>query len=96
MGLPDDEIGQLTIAQYDSLAARRRVADNKARLNAGIVAAACMNPWRAEGAPPISPLDFVPDWKQEKKEIDLRTMTPEEQKNYLMNMFMGGGKRSMR
>lgn len=96
--LPDDEIGRLTLAQYEALVARKRVQDNKDRLNAGIVAAAVINAFRAEGQKPISPLEFVPDWKDlaANSAPDLTTMSPEEQKNYLMSMFMGAGKGNMK
>jgi hypothetical protein len=96
--LPDAEIGYLTLAQFDELLKRKKLEDNLLRLNAGIVAAAVINSFRAKDTEPISPLQFVPDWKDKVKNgpPDLRDMTPEEQKNYMMAMFMGGGKRNMK
>lgn len=75
---------------------RKRTADNMTRLNAGIVAAAIINSFRAENAEPVSPLAFVPDWDKKTGPTDLTTLSPEEQKNYLMSMFMGAGKRNMK
>lgn len=98
MRLPDKDIGRLTLEQFDSLLKRKRMEENLTRLNAGIVAAAVLNAFRAEGSEYVNPLSFVPDWKDQIKNgpPDLRELTPEEQKNYLMNMFMGAGKRSMK
>ena len=87
MGLPEEEIGQLTLLEFDTLLKRKKAADNRVRLNAGIVAAAVLNT-AAFGDPnrkPAHPTDFVPDWK--KKEKDLTQMSPEEQKFYIMNQF---------
>lgn len=98
MRLSDRDIGRLTLEQFDALLKRRRMDENITRLNAGIVAAAVLNAFRAEGTDYINPLSFVPDWKDKVKNgpQDLRDLTPEEQKNYMMAMFMGGGKRSMK
>lgn len=92
LGLPEDDIGTLTLREFDALLQRARARDNRERLNAGIVAACVLN--SAMGDPnrkPAHPLDWVPDWKP--KTPDLTQMSPEEQKWYLMNMFT---KRTMR
>ncbi len=93
MGLSEEEIGQLTLLEFDTLLKRKKAADNRVRFNAGIVAAAVLNT-AAFGDPnrkPASPIDFVPDWKP--KEKDLTEMSPQEQKYYIMNQFF---KRSFR
>jgi len=86
--LPEDEIGQLTMREFDALMKRKRDAMNHARLNVGIVAATILNsaPFADPNRKPCDPRDFVPDWRA--PEADLTCMTPEEQKMYLMNMFM--------
>jgi hypothetical protein len=79
------------------LLARKKAAENHARLNAGIIAAAVYNaaPFGGENRKAVSPLDFVPEWKQvaDSHEHDLTKMSPERQRDYLMNIF---GKRVMR
>lgn len=88
LGLLEEEIGALTLREFDVLLKRQRVRQNHERLNAGIVAAMIWNcaPFASEGREPKSPLDFVPDWKP--KELDMRELTPYQQKIYLMNTFM--------
>lgn len=73
--------------EFDALLKRVRVQQNHARLNAGIVAAMVHNctPWGDENREAKSPLDFVPDWKP--KPVDLTTLTPEQQRNYLLGIF---------
>lgn len=77
--------------EFDALCKRKRENDNKDRLNAGIVAAAIYNsaPFGDEGREPVSPLDFVPEWKKRNNSVapDLTEMTPEQQKNYFFNIF---------
>lgn len=89
LGLTDDEIGRLNLKEYDALCKRAKTADNKARLNAGLIAAAVQN--SAMGDPDrkaINPLEYVPDWKYLiDKDGDLTKMTPEQQRDYLLNTF---------
>ena len=93
MGLADADIGGLNLLEYDALIQRKKAADNRERMNAGIVAAAILNS-AAFGDPdrkPVSPLDFVPDYQNIERgradEMDLTTLTPLQQKAYLENMF---------
>jgi hypothetical protein len=85
--LPDSEIGRLNLKEFDALLKRKKAADNMARLNAGVVAAAIYNtaPYGDPKRKVVSPLDFVPDWKP--KERDLTELSPEEQKAFWMNTF---------
>ena len=92
MGIPTDEIGTLTLGQYDALCKRKRFNDNLALYNAGVVAAAAINVWQEDPSKRVHPTDFVPDWRRVREE-DLTKMTPEAQRVYLMNMFTGGVKR---
>ena len=77
--------------EFEALCNRRRENDNKDRLNAGIVAAAVYNtaPFGDENREPVSPLDFVPEWKKKNTSAapDLTEMTAEEQKMYFFNIF---------
>ena len=41
--LPEDEVGELTLAEFDALVQRKRAEDNRLRLNAGVVAATIQN-----------------------------------------------------
>lgn len=88
MGLLEEEIGALTMREFDALLRRQRVRQNHERLNAGIVAAMIYNcaPFGDANREPKSPLDFVPDWKP--KELDMRDLSAYQQKIYLMNIFM--------
>ena len=74
--------------EYDVLLRRARNKQNHETLNAGVVAAMIYNcaPFGDPNREPKSPLDFVPDWKP--KPIDMRELTPMQQKIYLMNIFM--------
>ena len=92
LGLTDDEVGGLTVLQYEALLSRKQENDNRLRLNAGFVAAAIYNaaPFGDGERKAVSPLDFVPEWQgraQAEKVIDLREMTPEEQRDYLFSIF---------
>lgn len=86
-------MGRLNLLEYDALIQRRQSADNRLRLNAGIIAAAVFNcaPFGDPDRKPVSPFDFVPDWKEiadaERDTEDLSQMTPMQQRDYLMNMF---------
>jgi hypothetical protein len=83
------------LLEFDALLKRKKAADNKERFNAAIVAAAVCNtaPFGDPNRKPVSPLDFVPDWKDANaetaagKETDLTKMSPEEQKNYILAVF---------
>lgn len=89
LGLPDKEIGKLNLMEYDALVERKRASDNRERFNAGIIAAAIINSVGGVDGKAVSPVEFVPDYKQIAKaqEIDLTTMTPIEQRDYLLNTF---------
>jgi hypothetical protein len=59
-------------------------------LNAGIVAASVYNasPARDPKGDPVSPLEFVPELKKALDDSrDLRKMTPEEQRDYMLAIF---------
>lgn len=74
--------------EFDALIQRKQANDNRERLNVGIVAAALYNTaLGTEDRTPVSPFDFVPEWKQvvEAEEYDLTKMTPEQQKIHIMN-----------
>jgi hypothetical protein len=94
LALPEDEIGELTIREYEALLARKREQYNREQYYAGLVAASVYNaaPFGDSDRKAMSPLDFVPEWKQkaDSNNNDLRYMTPEEQKTYLLNMFGKG------
>ncbi len=80
--------------EYGELVKRKQAEDDKNRLNAGFIWAALYNT-AAFGDPnrtPKHPTDIV-DSMRKKKEFDLRDLSPEEQKVYLMNTFYGGGKK---
>lgn len=82
---------------FDALLRRKMADDDRQRLNAGFIyAAVCNSAWGDPARDPAQPTDIVPSMAKKKGPPDLRTMTPEEQKAYLDNMFMGAGKRSMR
>ena len=93
MGLPEEEIGELTLLELDSLLKRSKADHNRVRLNAGIVASAVCNsaPFGDPDRKAVQPTDYVPDFKS--KERDLTEMSPEEQKFHIMNQFF---KRSFR
>lgn len=95
--LSERETGRLNLKEYDALLRRRTTEMNHTRLNAGIIAAAVYNaaPSTDEKRKTVSPLDFVPQWKAEveSQEHDLTKMSPEEQRDYLFNLF---GKRVIR
>ena len=85
-------MGTLNLLEYDELCKRKRAEDNKARFNAGIVAAAILNsaPFGNPDRQPASPLDFVPDWKAKAEEaaaFDLRNLSPEDQRQHFMSIF---------
>lgn len=91
MGVSENEVGSLNLLEYDALVKRKQAADNRERLNAGIIAAAVCNT-AAFGDPdrkPVSALDFVPEWKDlaEASATDLRNMSPNQQRAFLSNMF---------
>lgn len=56
---------------------------------AGIVAAAIYNVAPGDGSrEPMSPLEFVPELKKKLEDAqDLRNMTPEQQRDYMLNIF---------
>ncbi len=97
MGIPEDEVGQLNLLEYDALMRRKQANDNRERLNAGIIAAAINNcaPFGDPDREAVSPLDYVPDWKhiaEAQRAGDITKMTPEQQQEYLFSMF---GKRAV-
>jgi hypothetical protein len=88
LGLPEDEVGRLTLAEYDALIKRKEAEDNRAQLNAGIVAAAVYNTMAGGiDGKAVMPHDFVPALKQAESVWDMRELTPEEQKAYIFRMF---------
>lgn len=96
--MPEDEIGRLTLRQFDALLERKTINDRRERLNTGIITAAIINSNGGHNGKAVSPLEFVPGLgKQEAGDVagapDLTTMTPNEQQNYLLAMF---GKREIR
>ncbi len=95
--LSEWDTGGLNLKEYDALLRRKQMEMNHERLNAGIIAAAVYNaaPFQGEERKTVSPLEFVPQWKQESEsqEHDLTKMSPEEQRDYLFNLF---GKRVTR
>jgi len=74
------------------------MADDRLRLNAGYLYAAIYNTAMTGEAnrEAVQPTDIVPSMSRPQGPPDLRTMQPAEQKNYMFNVFMGSGKRSMR
>jgi hypothetical protein len=92
--LPDDEIGTLNIREYEALIKRKEAADNRMRLNFGIVASIVANsaPFGDPNRTPLQPDDFLPE-SARAAAIDLTKMEPVEQLNYFMNLF---SKRTMR
>ena len=89
LALSDEDTGELTVATFEALLARRSAQYNRERLNAGIVAAAIYNanPFRGENSKNVLPIDFVPELKEKYDKYqgpDLTKMTPEEQKAYLL------------
>jgi len=93
LGLSEDEIGQLTLMEYDALVRRKAMADDRLRLNAGYIYAAIYN--TSPGDPnreAKQPTDIVPSMC-EKEEFDLRTLTAEQQKNHIFSVFQGAGKK---
>jgi hypothetical protein len=84
------------LAEFDALLERRIEEQNRAQLNAGIVAAAIVNsnPYREKGARVIDPIEWVPDYKRRKKEAQ-REQTVEEQIAVLSAVLgCGPGKRA--
>lgn len=86
LGLTDKEFGKLTLKKFEALLDRKMEADKRERLNFGIVAAMIYNcaPFADEKREPMKATDFVPGMRIEQ---DLSKMSPEEQKQYFMNMF---------
>jgi hypothetical protein len=88
----EEEVGRLNLLEYSELLKRKQVEDDKARLNAGFVYAAVLNSaWGNPNRVAAQPTDIVASM-QKAKEFDLRELTPEQQKAYLMSMFYGGNK----
>lgn len=87
LGVPEEEIGHLTLREYEALVTRRKQIDNRLRFNAGLIAAAVQNcaPFGDPNRTPANALDFVPDWQVKPRTLD--DMTPMQQKEYLLNMF---------
>jgi hypothetical protein len=96
LGLPEEEIGLLNFLEFDALLKRKRMADDKARLNAGYIYAAIYN--TAQGDPnrrAVQPADIVPSMAEDQNP-DMSKMTAQQQKYHLFNVFMGRGKRALR
>jgi hypothetical protein len=87
LGLSDEDFGKLNFALFHALLKRKQAADREEFLRAGIVAAAVIN--FSMGAPntPVDPRDFVPKDPNEEDAFDLRGMTPEEQKQFVIDQF---------
>lgn len=92
--MAEEDIGHLNVMEYGELIKRKQVEDDKNRLNVGFIWAALHN--TAAFADPNrvakQPTDIVDSMRQ-KKEFDLRDLSPEEQKSYIMNTFYGSGKK---
>jgi hypothetical protein len=71
---------------FHALLKRKQQADREKFLRAGIIASAVIN--FSMGAPdnPVTPQDFMPRDPNEA-EFDLRTLSPEEQKAYVIDQF---------
>lgn len=71
---------------FDALLQRKQAEDKRQRLNAGIIAAMIYNtaPFGDDKREPMKPTDFVPGMEEK---IDLSKMSPEAQRDYLMNQF---------
>ena len=87
LGLSDREFGELTSVEFEALLDRRTEERNRAQLNAGIVAAAICNAFRGQDSKPVSPIDFVPDYK-EKAQRPQQTL---EEQIAILTKIMGTG-----
>lgn len=90
LGLSDKEFGAITPAMLDALLRRKQAREQQEFLRTGIVAAAIINFSMSPPKEPVSARDFVPDFdgtKEEKEEFDLRNLSPEDQKRYIIDMF---------
>lgn len=94
LGLTDGEFGLLTPLLFDALLKRKRSAEVQAWLRTGTVAAMVAN--FSMGAPEkaLKPRDFLPPFLEEglqdaapASEFDMRELSPEEQRDYLLRVF---------
>ncbi len=94
--MTEEEVGELTLSEFDALLQRKRLERNYQRLDAGVVAATIQNCTPGDPNRELaSPLDFVPDWAKDRK-MDLTKMTPEQQKAFIQSMFDKEKSRAMR
>jgi len=84
--LAEEEVGRLTLAEYEALLQRKIAADDRAQLNAGIVASAVINSQGGINGKPSQPVDFVPHLLPPPV-TDLAELTPEEQKEFFFKLF---------
>jgi len=94
--LSEKATGSLNLKEYDALWSRKNFGDNFGRFNYGIIAAAVYNAAPGDpGRTPMSPLDFVPEWRDKvaSQQHDMTKMTPEQQRDYLFTVF---GKRVLK
>jgi len=93
LGLPEEDVGRLNLLEYDALIERKKADDDRLRLNAGFIYAAVMNTaqWSDPHRVATQPTDIVPSMR---KEFDLRELSPEQQRDYLMSQFYGKDKKT--
>lgn len=63
-------LGELTSEQFAEWQAYESLepwSEDRADLRAGIIASACLAPWRKKGAPPPNPQDFMPDFAGDRR-----------------------------
>lgn len=77
----------LTCREFDALLKRKEANDRREDIRAGIIAAAVVNYSMCHPEKMVSPLDFVPGLKKKDDGFDLRTLSPEEQAEYVKKQF---------
>lgn len=85
MGIHTEEFGRLTLGLLDLLIKRREIDENAKYARTGMVAAAVINFAMCHPEKPVSHTDFIPGYVAEEK--DMREWTPQEQADYIRNMF---------
>jgi hypothetical protein len=84
------EVGRLTLGLFDALLDRHIEAHRRQMLYAGVIAAELWNtsPYRGENAEHVSPLDYVPDLTEKKKDKTIQTI---DQQIEILTAIMGCG-----
>ena len=82
LGLSDEEFGDLTYAMFEALLERHKADERRKFIRAGIIATQVVNFSMCAPDEKAKIMDFVPE---EKEEVNLLKLTPEEQAARIMS-----------